>query len=115
MRKILIIDQDRAIAHQFALACLKRGIGTALVDTVCEGVRFLLTESVSLIVVEPSLLRLSAREQAVLFARVAPGVPVVIATPPTASLEARVGWELVGFIVISRPVDVEEVLKITAR
>jgi hypothetical protein len=115
LRTILIIDQDRATAHHFALACLKRGIGTALVETVCEGVRLLLTESVSLIVVEPSLLRLSARDQAVLFDRVAPGVPVVIAAPPTASLEARVGWELVGFAVVPRPVDVEDVLKITAR
>jgi len=115
LRTILVIDQDRAIAQQFALACLKRGIGTALVDTVCEGVRFLLTESVSLIVLEPSQLRLSARHQAALLGRVAPGVPVVIAAPPKASLEARVGWELVGFTVISRPVDVEEVLKITAR
>jgi len=114
MRTILIIDQDRATAHQFALACLKRDIGTALVDTVCEGVRLLLNESVSLIVVEPSLMHLSARDQAVLFDRVAPGVPVVIAAaPPSATLEARVGWELVGFTVVPRPVDVEDVLKIT--
>jgi len=114
MRTILIIDQDRATAHQFALACLKRDIGTALVDTVCEGVRLLLNESVSLIVVEPLLMHLSARDQAVLFDRVAPGVPVVIAAPPSATLEARVGWELVGFTVVPRPVDVEDVLKITA-
>ena len=115
MRTILIIDQDRATAHQLALACLKRGIGTALVDTMCEGVRFLLNESVSLVVIEPSLLHLSARDQSVLFDRVAPGVPVVIAAPPRTSLEARVGWELVGFTVVPRPVDIEEVLKIAAR
>jgi len=115
VKTILIIDQDRPVAHQLALACLERGIGTALVDTVCEGVRLLLTETVSLIVVESSLLRLETREQALLFDRVAPGVPVVIAAPPSVSLEARVGWELVGFTVITRPVDVEDLLKITAR
>jgi len=115
LRTILIIDQDRTTAHQFALACLDRAIGAALVDTVSDGVRLLLTETVSLIVVEPSLVHLGAREQALLFDRVAPGVPVVIAAPPTLSLEARVGWELVGFTVITRPVDVEDLLKITAR
>jgi len=115
LRTILIIDQDRTTAHQFALACLDPAIGAALVDTVSDGVRLLLTETVSLIVVEPSLVHLGAREQALLFDRVAPGVPVVIAAPPTLSLEARVGWELVGFTVITRPVDVEDLLKITAR
>src|SRR5207247_8988320 len=86
MRTILIIDQDRATAHQFALACLKRDIGTALVDTVCEGVRLLLNESVSLIVVEPSLMHLSARDRAVSFDRVAPRVPAVVAVPLSALL-----------------------------
>lgn len=115
MKTILIIEQDRTVAHQLALACLDRGIGTTLVDTVCEGVRFLLTETVSLIVVEQSLLRLGAREQALLFDRVAPGVPVAVAAPTTVALEARVGWELAGFIVVARPVGVEDLLKITAR
>src|SRR5713226_417603 len=104
VKTILIIDQDRPVAQRLALACLERGIGTALVDTVCEGVRLLLTETVSLIVVESSLLRLETREQALLFDRVAPGVPVVVAAPLTGSLETRVGWELAGFTVVSHPV-----------
>ena len=115
MKTILIVDQDRQVAQQLALACLNRGIGAALVDTVCEGVRLLLTETVSLIVVESSLLRLAPREQALLFDRVAPGVPVVVAAPLTGALETRVGWELAGFTVVSHPVFVEDLFKITAR
>ncbi len=115
MKTILIIDQDRPVAQQLALACLERGIGTALVDTVCEGVRLLLTETVSLIVVESSLLRLEAREQALLFDRVAPGVPVAITALPSISLESRVRWELAGFAVGPRLATVEDLLKITPR
>ncbi|PYN98669.1 MAG: hypothetical protein DMD91_14410 [Candidatus Rokuibacteriota bacterium] len=115
MKSILIIEQDRPVAHQLALACLEQGIGTALVDTVCEGVRLLLSDTVSLIVVEASLLRLGAREQAVLFDRVAPGVPVAITAPPNTPLERRVRWELAGFAVVPRPASVEDLLKIPAR
>jgi len=115
LKTVLIIDQDRQSAHQLALAFLDRGIGAALVETVSEGVRVLLTETVSLVVVDPSLLRLTLREQALLFDRVAPGVPVVIAAPATASLEARTSWELAGFTVVVRPVVVDELLKATAR
>jgi len=115
VKTILIIDQDRPVAQRLALACLERGIGTALVDTVCEGVRLLLTETVSLIVVESSLLRLETRKQALLFDRVALGVPVAITALPSTSLESRVRWELAGFAVVTRLATVEDLLKITPR
>ena len=115
MKTILIIDQDRHAAHQLALTSLDRGIGAALVETLCDGVRLLLTESVSLVVIESSLIRIGPRELAILLDRIAPGVPVVVATPSHCPLDVRVGWELAGLAVVSHPVLVEDLLKITAR
>ncbi len=112
MNRFLVIDQDRDAVHRLGLACLDRGIGVALAETVCEGVRVLLNESVSLIVVNASLLRLGAREQATLFERVAPGVPVVVTVRPTTRLETRVAFELAGFFVTAQPVTPEALLKV---
>jgi hypothetical protein len=50
------------------------------------------------------------REHATLFERVAPGVPVMVTVPSEASLETRVGLELAGFRVLTRPVTVEDLL-----
>ncbi len=49
-------------------------------------------------------------EPATLFARVAPGVPVVVVVPADAPLEARIAYELGGFRVLSRPVAVEDLI-----
>ena len=60
--------------------------------------------------VEAAALRLSTREHAVLFERVAPGVPVMVMVRADAPLETRVAFELAGFRVVTQPVSVEELL-----
>jgi DNA-binding response OmpR family regulator len=111
MNRVLVIDQDRATREQLGLACLGRDVGVALAENLCEGVRVLLTLPVSLVVVDAAALRFSVREQAMLFERVAPGVPVLVTVPSDASLEARVALELAGFRVLTRPVTVEDLLE----
>jgi hypothetical protein len=46
----------------------------------------------------------------VLFERVAPGVTVIVTVQPETSLEVRVGLELTGFRVLTRPVSAEDLL-----
>jgi DNA-binding response OmpR family regulator len=110
MNRVLVIDQNRAVREQLGLQCLGRDVGVALVENVCEGVRVLLSLPVSLIVVEAAALRLSTREHAVLFERVAPGVPVMVTVRADAPLETRVAFELAGFRVVTQPVSVDELL-----
>ena len=111
MKRFLVIDQDRTVAQRLGLACLERGAGVVMADTVCEAARALLSEMVSLIVIDGALVRLTAREQARLFDQVAPGVPVVVVVRPDASLDARVAFELAGFTVMTRPVTPEDLLE----
>jgi DNA-binding response OmpR family regulator len=110
MNRVLVIDQDRAARERLGLECLGRDVGVALAENLCEGVRVLLSLPVSLIVVDAAALRLTTREHAVLFERVAPTVPVLVTVAPEASLEVRVGLELAGFRVSTRPVSVEDLL-----
>ena len=115
MNRVLVIDQDRAATQTLGLACLARDLGIAIADNLCEGVRLLLSTPVDLIVVDAAEMRLTAREMSTLFDRVAPGVPVVIATKSPAALDHRVTLELAGFPVIEKPVSVEDLLhKVTA-
>jgi DNA-binding response OmpR family regulator len=109
MNRVLVIDQDPAAMQRLGLACLERGVGVRMADNVCEGVRVLVDEDVSLIVVDASLLRLTPWEHAAVFERVAPGVPVSVAVGGDMSLESRAGFELAGFRVVPRPVGVEDV------
>jgi DNA-binding response OmpR family regulator len=109
--KFLVIDQDRNATQKLGLACLQRGAGIVIAENVCEGVRALLSEVVSLIVVDAALLRLTAWEHMHLFERVAPGVPLVVVVRPDTSLETRVGFELAGFRVLTRPVAAEDLLE----
>lgn len=110
MNRVLMIDQDRATRERLGLDCLAHNVGVALAENICEGVRVLLSLPVSLIVVDAAALRLTTREVALLFERVAPGVPVVVTVAAQAPLETRVALELSGFRVVSRPVTVEEIL-----
>src|SRR5204863_8502574 len=71
MNRILVIDQDRTAMETLGLACLDQGIGVAMADNVCEGVRVLLGESVSLVLVDEHELRFGPRDSATLFERVA--------------------------------------------
>ncbi|MBI3635509.1 MAG: hypothetical protein HY216_04720 [Candidatus Rokubacteria bacterium] len=112
MNRFLVIDQDRTMMHDLGLGCLERGVGVAFAETVCEGVRELLSDSVSLVVVDAALLHLGARESATLFERVAPGVAVVVVVRPDSPLESRVALELAGFTVVVRPVAADDLLKV---
>ena len=82
-----------------------------MADNLCEGVRALLQTSVSLIVADAALLRLTPREHVTLFERVAPGVPVVVVFRPDAALETRVAYEVLGFRTLSRPLTAEDILE----
>jgi DNA-binding response OmpR family regulator len=114
MDRFLVIDQDRAAMQQLGLACLAEGVGVAMAENLCEGVRVLLSTSVSLIAVDGGLLRLTPREHATLFERVAPGVPVVVIVRPEAPLDGRVAFELAGFRVLTRPVEAADLIEKTA-
>jgi DNA-binding response OmpR family regulator len=110
MNRVLLIDQDRVTREQLGLACLTQGVGVALAENLCEGVRVLLSVPVSVIVVDAATLRLTLREHATLFERVAPGVPVVVTMPAESALESRVALELAGFRVLTEPVTAEDLL-----
>ena len=111
MNLFLVIDQDRTAAQRLGLACLERGVGVAMAETLCEGVRVLLSRTVSLIVVDVAVLRLSPSEHATLFERVASGVPVIVVVHSDTPIETRVGLELLGFHIITRPIAVEDLLE----
>jgi DNA-binding response OmpR family regulator len=110
MNRILVIDQDRAAMETLGLACLAEGIGVAMADNVCEGVRVLLGESISLVLIDALELRFGPRDSATLFERVAPGVPVVVMVRPETDLTRIVALELAGFRVVTTPVAVSDLL-----
>lgn len=110
MNRILVIDQDRAAMQKLGLACLPQGIGVAMADNVCEGVRVLLAETISLVLVDGLELRFTPRESATLFERVAPGVPVVVVVRPEMDLARTVALELAGFRVVTKPVAVADLI-----
>ncbi len=111
MNRVLVIDQDSTTMRTLGLACLQRGIGVAFADNVCEGVRVLLETVVDLVLVDVAALRLTPREMATLFERVAPGVPLVVAVRPESPLDSRIALELAGFRVLTKPVTVEELVE----
>jgi DNA-binding response OmpR family regulator len=111
MSLFLVIDQDRAAMQQLGLACLERGVGVAMAETLCEGVRVLISRTVSLIAVDAAQLRLTPLEHAALFERVAPGVPVIVMVHPDTPIETRVGFELLGFHILTRPIVVEDLIE----
>ena len=110
MNRLLVIDQDQTVTQRLGLSCLDRGVSIVIAHNVCEGVRVLLSDVVSLIVVDAALVRMRPRQQAELFDRVAPGVPMVAVVRSEASLDSRVAFELAGFRVMARPASVEELL-----
>jgi DNA-binding response OmpR family regulator len=110
MNRILVIDQNRAAMEKLGLACLEQGIGVAMADNVCEGVRVLLSDAISLVLVDGAELRFGPRESATLFERVAPGVPVVVMVRADMDLSRIVALELEGFCVVTKPVTVPDLL-----
>lgn len=110
MKRVLLIDQDQGVMQRLGLGCLDREVGVVMAENLCEGVRALLQTSVSLIVVDAALLRLTARENVTLLERVAPGVPVVVVFRAGTALEGRVAYEVLGVRTLTRPVSVEDLL-----
>jgi DNA-binding response OmpR family regulator len=110
MKRFLVIDPDRTAAQRLGLACLEREVGALFAEGLCDGVRMLLSADVDLIVVDAAALRLTPREHATLFERVAGGVPVVVTVRPETPLDSRVALELAGFRVLAKPVAVEDLL-----
>ena len=114
MIRILLIGQGHATAQRLGLQCLDRGVAVVIADNVCEGVRVLATTPVSLIVADVGRFRLGLSEQAALFDRVAPGVPVSVTAGGDVPLETRVALELAGFHVVPSPVAPDDLLKTLA-
>lgn len=114
MIRILLIGQDHATAQRLGLHCLEQGVAVVIAENVCEGVRVLATTPVSLIVVDAGRLRLRCAEQAALFDRVAPGVPVSVSVRADVPLETRVALELAGFHVVPSPPAPDDLLKALA-
>lgn len=110
MDRILMIEPDRGSAQALGLACLARDVGVAIAENLCDGVRTLLTTSVSLIVADAGALKLAPREVATFLGRIAPDVPVVVAVRAEAALDQRVAFELAGFRVLTRPLTVDDLV-----
>jgi hypothetical protein len=114
MIRVLLIGQDHATAQGLGLQCLERGVAVVIAENVCEGVRVLATTPVSLIVVDVGRFRLGVSEQAALFDRVAPGVPVSVTVGEEVPLETRVALEIAGFHVVPPSAAPDDLLKALA-
>jgi len=110
MRRVLLIDQNRSVTEALTHACLEAGVAMRTVETLCEGVRYLLDVPVSLVLVDAGLVRLSPAEQWQLFDSVAPEAPVIVLVKPNAPLEEHVRFEAQGFRVAAKPLDMHELL-----
>src|SRR5262245_43072748 len=110
MTRVLLIDDDRALAQKLAMSCVADGIAVRLAETLCEGVRSMMEGPVTAVLIDAGLLRLSGSDQVRLFDAVAPGVPVVVLMPEGAAVEERVKLEVRGFRVVAKPFDIRDVL-----
>ena len=110
MTRVLVIDRDRSSAPSMAMACLDSGVAVRMAETLCEGVRCLLGEPVSVVLVDSGLMRLSGMDVARLFDAVAPDVPVVVLVGPELPAEEVVSLQVRGFHVVPKPFDVIDVV-----
>ena len=110
MIRLLTIDGDRNRAQALAMECLEQGVAVRMVETLCEGVRYLLDTPVSLVLAEAGMLRMATGDQARLFEAVAPGVPVILTVDAGANVEDLVNLELRGFRVMTRPFALADLL-----
>jgi DNA-binding response OmpR family regulator len=111
MNRVLVIDQDSTTTQTLGLACLQRGLGVVFADNVCQGVRVVLDTPVDLVLLDVAALRVTPREVATVFDRLAPGVPLAVAVAAQTSLELRVRLELAGFRVLTKPVSIDELME----
>lgn len=110
MNRILVIDRDRTLGASLAMPCLERGVAIRMVETFCEGVRYMMEAPVSAVLVDAGALRLAGTDRGRLFETVAPGVPVVVTVPAGTPVEEHVQFELQGFRVLAKPFVPEDVL-----
>jgi len=110
MTRVLLIDRDLSLAPSLAMTCLQSGVAIRMTETLCEGVRCLLDEPVSVVLVDAALTRLPGTDLARLFDTVAPGVPVVVLAGPAFPVEESAFLELHGFHVVAKPFDIRDVL-----
>ena len=110
MKRILLIDRDRALGSSLGAACLERGIAIRIAETFCEGVRYLMDAPIGAVLVEAGLLRAAGSGGGRIFDTAAPGVPVVVTVAPGTPVEEQVRYELEGFRVLANPFTPEEVL-----
>ena len=106
MTRVLMIDENRALAESIGMRCFEHGIAVRMADTFCDGVRHLLDTPVSLVVLSSALVHLPGAELARLFDTVAPGVPVVVRVGDDRRMDEQVRFELHGFRAVSGPFDI---------
>jgi DNA-binding response OmpR family regulator len=109
MTRVLLIDDDRALAQSLAVHCIELGIAVRLAETLCEGVRYMVDGPVSAVLIDAALMRLPGTDQMRLFDTVAPGVPVVILLRAGA-VENAAKYQVQGFQVVAKPFDIGDVL-----
>ena len=109
MDRIVVIDADRAHGQAILLACARDGVAVRLAETVGEGVRHLMDAPASAVLVDAGVIRLPVAEQARLFQSVAPGLAMVALGRGMGS-EERLRFEVEGFQVLDKSVDVREML-----
>jgi DNA-binding response OmpR family regulator len=110
MIRVLTIDGNRSRAQDLAMECLEHGVAVRMAESLCEGMRYMLDAPVSLVLADAAMLRMAGPDQVRLLDAVAPGVPVVLAMDAGARVEDRVGLELEGFHVVSRPFALRDLL-----
>jgi len=110
MTRVLIIDADRSLTQSVAMACLDDGVAVRMAETLCEGVRCMLEEPVTAVLVDVALMRFPRTDLARLFDAVAPDVPVVVLVESARPVEETIALELQGFSVVPKPFDVRDVL-----
>jgi DNA-binding response OmpR family regulator len=106
MTRVLMIDENRALAESVGMRCFEHGIAVRMADTFCDGVRHLLETPVSLVVLSSALVHLPGAEVARLFDTVAPGVPVVVRVHEGEGMDEQVRFELHGFRAVRAPFDI---------
>lgn len=106
MTRVLMIDENRALAESVGMRCFEHGIAVRMADTFCDGVRHLLETPVSLVVLSSALVHLPGAEVARLFDTVAPGVPVVVRVNDGEGMDEQVRFELHGFRSVRAPFDI---------
>jgi DNA-binding response OmpR family regulator len=109
MTRVLLIDDDRALAQALAVHCIELGVAVRLAETLCEGVRYMVDGPVSAVLIDAALMRLSGSDRMRLFDTVAPGVPVLVLVRAGAVDEAA-RYQAQGFRVLTRPFDIADVL-----